>query len=158
MRRPLNTHHTRRLTEFLIDNVKDVVVLAQWRATWPAEASSSSFPFRTSLISAFTSLSIERRLHNNHLTSLPSGIFEQLAALHSLYVYISDRDVLAQSGAMWPTEALYLLFLFGHPSSNSALTSLSIERALNNNQLTSIPSGIFEQLTALHSLYVYIAD
>lgn len=79
-----------------------------------------------------------RGLYNNLLESLPAGTFLGLTALSLLYV------------------TLYFRVSFGmFDLDRSRDAWLDFGRGLNNNQLTSLPVGVFQGLTALTSLYVH---
>ena len=87
---------------------------------------------------AFVSL-FNRRLNNNQLTSLTSGIFSNNTLLQTLWVI--------RNNLLWFICAiLYLLLLF------------HLKRFLYNNQLTTLPSDIFSNNTLLQTLWVIRND
>ncbi|MCG9129491.1 cadherin domain-containing protein [Candidatus Poribacteria bacterium] len=83
---------------------------------------------------------IELNLGFSGLTSLPDGIFDKLSSLETLDLVVSEFTTLSAD-------------VFDGLSSLKSL-DLTTQSNETENQLTSIPSGLFDDLTALEILYL----
>ena len=89
-----------------------------------------------------------RNLSNNQLTTLPVGLFDSLTSLRWLYVAGA-----AQKRSVG-RRVLVTLPCTTHVRRCCPTRHHTADRQLNNNQLTTLPAGLFDSLTSLANLYV----
>jgi len=116
-----------------------------------------------------------RSLGDNQLTTLPAGIFDALTSLQYLCVWgqVAGGGGRVPSGThvggridflpMWVALLLMVWSVLlcdprrpvSHLATQRECTRHATHRWLNNNQLATLPAGIFDALTSLTQLYVW---
>ena len=97
-------------------------------------------------------------LHYNNLIELPDGIFDELASLQGLTLYMNDISTLPD-GVFDELAMLRELYLSGNdistlPDGVFGELAMLRELYLSGNDISTLPDGIFDELANLEGLYL----
>ena len=152
--------------------VRDAIVSAISGVSDPADVTATHLATITSLnlrdksisslsdgdFDGLTALGSINFRHNPDLTSLPSGIFDDLVSLTSIRLDDCQLSSLP-SGLFDNTTSLVELDFYGNalsslPSGIFENLSSLVKLYLGSNRFSSIPSGLFVNLTSLTTFYI----